>query len=312
VTTGAAGPSKTWFFAEGYTAGPFDEYLSLLNPGSVDTEVALSFLKDDGSTVDITRWLPAHSRQTVKVDELPGLENCNNSVSLTAPEGFVAERAMYFERDGALGGHCTVGSTTLATRWELAEGYTGGGFDEYVLIENPGNTVATTAVTFFKDNGEVIERDYELLAHSRFTIKVDDVPGCESTAVSVQVDGGTTPLMVERAMYFNQEGRDGGHCSIGAQGPSKTWYFAEGYTADSFDSYILLENPDPVLVAHVDLILVPPGIGPTHYPVNVPPRSRTTVHVDELDGFAAIEFSAIVNSDVPVVCERSMYFCISR
>lgn len=312
VTTGAAETSKTWYFAEGYTTGPFDEYLSLLNPGSAATEVTLSFLKDDGSTLNITHTLPAHARQTIKVDDVPGLEDCNNSVSLSAPDGFVAERAMYFERNGELGGHCTVGSPTLAAKWELAEGYTGGGFDEYVLIENPGNTAATAAVSFFKDNGEAIDCNYDLLPHSRFTIKVDDVPGCENTAVSVEVDGGTTPLMVERSMYFNQDGRDGGHCSIGAQGPSKTWYFAEGYTADSFDSYILLENPDPVLVAHVDLVLMPPGIGPTHYKVNVPPSSRTTVHVDELDGFASIEFSAIVNSDVPVVSERSMYFCISR
>ncbi len=312
VTSGATEPSTTWYFAEGYTGGNFDEYLCLLNPGDIDTVVTLSFLLDDGTTSNILRELPAHSRQTVLVNEVAGLDDCNNSVRLTAAEGFIAERSMYFERDGALGGHCTVGSTELATRWELAEGYTGGGFDEYVLIENPGDTATTAAVSFFKDNGEVIKESYDILAHSRYTIAVDQVPGCESTSVSVQVDGGGTPLMVERAMYFNQDGRDGGHCSIGAREASTNWYFAEGYTADSFDTYILLENPDPILVAHVDLYLLSPGGGPVKFSYMVSPSSRVTVHVDELDAFGSAEFSALVSSDTPVISERAIYFCVLR
>ena len=312
VTSGATEPSTNWYFAEGYTGGNFDEYLCLQNPGDVDTVVTLSFLLDDGTTSNILRELPAHSRQTVLVNEVSGLDDCNNSVRLTAPQGFIAERAMYFEREGAVGGHCTVGSTGLATRWELAEGYTGGGFDEYVLIENPGGTPATAAVSFFKDNGEVIVESCDILAHSRYTIAVDEVPGCESTSVSVQVDGGGTPLMVERAMYFNQDGRDGGHCSIGAREASTNWYFAEGYTADSFDSFILLENPDPVLVAHVDLYLIKPGGGPVKFSYTVSPSSRVTVHVDELDAFGSAEFSALVSSDTPVISERAIYFCILR
>lgn len=313
VTTGSAVTSTSWYFAEGYTGQSFDEYICLLNPGDEDVMVNLYFHKDDGTTVNAQRLLSAHSRRTVKVDDIAGLEEANSSVFLSADKGFVAERAMYFNYNGtAPGGHCTVGSTSLATRWELAEGYTGGGFDEYVLIENPGAATAVAAVRFFKENGEVVERSYDLLPRSRFTIKVDDVPGCDNTSVSVQVDGGTVPLMVERAMYFNQDGRDGGHCSIGAQGPSTQWYFAEGYTDHSFDSYILLENPDPVLVAHVDLNLMPRGEHSVHYGLNVPPRSRTTVHVDEIEGLEGIEFSTIVNSDVPVVAERSVYFCIQR
>ncbi len=313
AAVGAPDTSTTWYFAEGYTGQSFDEYLCLLNPGDFDTMVNLSFHKDDGSTIDVQRLVSAHSRRTVKVDDISGLEDANNSVTLTAGRGFVAERAMYFDYNGiGPGGSCTMGSTVLNTRWELAEGYTGGGFDEFVLIQNPGATAGTAAVKFLKEGGEVIDRTYQLLPYSRFTIKVDDVPGCDSTSVSVQVDGGATPLMVERAMYFDQEYRDGGHCSIGAQSPSTTWYFAEGYTAASFDSYILLENPDPVLVAHVNLALVPPGIGPTNYSLTVPPRSRVTVHADEIEGFEGIEFSTIVTSDVPVVAERSVYFCILR
>ena len=313
AAVGAVDTSTTWYFAEGYTGQSFDEYLCLFNPGDDQTLVNLSFQRDDGTTIAASCPLPARSRRTVKVDDIPGLEDADNSVVLTADRGFVAERAMYFDYNGvAPGGSCTLGSGVLATRWELAEGYTGGGFDEFVLIQNPGGAACTATVRFFKEGGSVVDRSYQLLPFSRHTIKVDDVPGCESASVSVQVDGGGVPLMVERAMYFNQEYREGGHASIGARSPSTTWYFAEGYTAASFDTYLLLENPDPILVAHVNLALVPPGIGPTDYSLKVPPRSRVTVHADEIEGFEGIEFSTIVTSDLPVVAERAVYFCILR
>jgi len=41
-------------------------------------------------------------------------------------------------------------------------------------------------------------------------------------------------VVAERAMYFvysdGYSSRKGGHDSVGATGPAKTWYFAEGYT----------------------------------------------------------------------------------
>jgi hypothetical protein len=309
---GATAPSTQWYFAEGYTAEDFDEYICLLNPQDAEATVQAFFQTEAGQVIEHVKKVPARSRQTVHVDEVPGLEACASSSYLVSDLPVVAERAMYFDYHGCKGGHCTVGSTALSTGWELAEGYTGGSFDQYVLIQNPGTNPARAAVSIFKEGGETLELQYDLLPLSRFTLHVDEVPGCENAALSMKIDGGVTPLLVERAMYFNQEGRDGGHVGMGAPGPSTDWYFAEGYTAQSFDSFILLENPHPVLVAHVDLALMPPGLGASHFAFTVPPRSRVTVPVDDLDGFSSIEFSAQVSSDVPVVAERAVYFCILR
>ncbi len=309
---GSTHASSEWFFAEGYTAEGFDEYICLLNPGEADTGVDMEFLTESGEVVPWHLAVPALSRRTVKVDDIPGLEACASSAHITSDRPVVAERAMYFDYRGCAGGHCTLGSTTLSPVWYLAEGYTGGGFDQFVLIQNPNPQAVRAAVSLFIEGDEPLRREYEIAARSRFTLKVDDVPGCESAQVSVMVDGSGTPLLAERAMYFNQEGRDGGHVGLGATEPSSQWFFAEGYTAESFDSFILLENPHPVLVAWVKLRLMRREGGATEFNVKVPPRSRMTVPVDELDGFESTEFSAAVISDLPVVAERAVYFCILR
>jgi len=303
---------REWFFAEGYTAEGFDEYICLLNPGTEEAGVDMEFLTEAGGSIPWHLVVPPLSRSTVRVDDIPGLETCASSAHIVSDVPVVAERAMYFDYHGCSGGHCTVGSPALSPTWYMAEGYTGGGFDQFVLIQNPEPGAVRVTVSFFIEGGEPLFRDYDIAGRSRFTLKVDDVPGCENAQVSVMVDGRGTPLLAERAMYFNQEGRDGGHAGLGAMQPSTQWFFAEGYTAGSFETFILLENSHPVLVAGVVLRLMRPEGGSADFSFMVPPRSRVTVPVDQLEGFEACEFSAAVESNLPVVAERAVYFCILR
>ncbi len=51
---------------------------------------------------------------------------------------------MYF--NGRKAGHDTIGVTNPSQNWYLAEGYTGGNFDEWILIQNPGDTDAATTL----------------------------------------------------------------------------------------------------------------------------------------------------------------------
>jgi hypothetical protein len=113
-------------------------------------------------------------------------------------------------------------------------------------------------------------------------------------------------------MYWMMaDGRHGGHDHIGSTQPSKMWYFAEGYTAKSFDEYILLQNPGDT-EADVWLIYMVPGGSPVGYEYKVAPKQRATVHVDDTPGLEACEVSTQVSSTTPIIAERSMYFCIPR
>ena len=89
--------------------------------------------------------------------------------------------------------------------------------------------------------------------------------------------------------------------------PSSQWYLAEGFTAQGFDTYILLENPTAQdASAKVDFMLPDGTVKRVVLPV--PAVSRRTLKVNTVDGLGAAEFSTHVTSTVPLVVERSMYF----
>ena len=101
-----------------------------------------------------------------------------------------------------------------------------------MLIMNPGDKPVQATTTFLRSDGHTATRTDALPARSRFTIHVDEVPGFENADVSTMVEGsGGAQIIAERAEYFVYNGvYAGGHNSSGVTEPSKTWYFAEGYT----------------------------------------------------------------------------------
>lgn len=87
--------------------------------------------------------------------------------------------------------------------------------------------------------------------------------------------------------------------------PSKQWYLAEGSTAHGFSTYVLIQNPGDT-TANVTVTYMTPA-GPQIQPsVDVAPRSRKTITV--ADALPGQDQSTFVESDVPVVVERSMYW----
>lgn len=213
--------------------------------------------------------------------------------------------------------------------WYLPEGYTGGNFDTYILIQNPNPWKAEADVRFMTDTEVTDPVRYSLAPNSRTTMAVDDHPGLEDANVSTMVEA-NSGVVVERAMYFKYEGgKAGGSNSIGASGTSCTWYLAEGYTGEDFDTYILVMNPNDVPV-NFDVryfTSAPTGAGkeagPTHVDKSytVGPMRRFTIHVDEIAGLEDCEVSASVRVTgaggvggdygvvLPgIVCERAMYF----
>jgi hypothetical protein len=134
---------------------------------------------------------------------------------------------MYFSYNGKKGGHATIGAASAETEWYLAEGYTGDNFDEYVLLLNPGDAPANVDVVFMRPDGLKLQEKITMAPHTRFTIHVDEVSQLEATEVSARVTS-DSPIMVERAQYFNFRGKPDGTSSIAMPKTSTNWYFAEG------------------------------------------------------------------------------------
>ncbi len=279
-----------WYLPEGYTGGNFDTWVTIQNPNDWDAEASVRFMTEDSVTEPVTYELGPNSRTTISVDEQPGLEDSHVSTMVNTSSGVVVERAMYFKYEGGkAGGSNSMGANQTSRSWYLAEGYTGGEFDTYILVMNPNDVAVNIKAKFIKPalggaGGEAVEpqyivKEYKVDANRRFTIHVDEVEGLEDAEVSTEVfvesadppeegagrdaaiEEETVPGVVcERAMYFTYFGINGGHCSIGAPYPSNVWYLPEGRTAGEYDTYVTVMNPNST-ATHVKATFMVPAEG---------------------------------------------------
>jgi hypothetical protein len=128
------------------------------------------------------------------------------STRIDASLPVIVERSMYFPS----GGHNTIALTHPDTSWFLAEGYTGAGFETFILIQNPGDTQASLDVTYMLDGGSSLTRQQTVPPHARFTFAAQDPAEVgPDGAFSTRIDA-SLPVIVERSMYFPS----GGHATV--------------------------------------------------------------------------------------------------
>lgn len=211
----------------------------------------------------------------------------------------VAERAVYW--NNRKGAHESIGVTSPQTTWYLAEGSTAGGFETWILVQNPGSSTASVDLTYMTPTGQVTGPHLDLLAHSRKTVNVADVVS-NNWSVSTKVTS-KQPVIAERAVYWNS--RIEGHDSIGTSAPAQDWYLAEGCTAPGFETWVLVQNANstPAKVQLTYMTASGPVTGPSE---TLPANSRKTYNAaDTVPGNWQV--STKVHSDKPVIAERSMY-----
>jgi hypothetical protein len=242
-----------------------------------------------------------------------GLESYTTR-SLVKANGFVRELGEVVGGkvdfiDGApviFAGHQLIETPPQPTRAILAEGATGSFFSTDVAILNPADTDVPVTVRYFREGQPEIEEPRMLPALSRTTIHLDDVQGLEGASVSTQVDGPAgAPLVVERLMSWDDT-RYGGHLGNAVDGPRKQWYFAEG-AQGFFSTFFLVANSGTEEATVNFRFLVEQGLSAFHT-MTVPPASRRTFYAGDLPGLVNRSFATVIETDVPVVAERAMYF----
>ena len=134
--------------------------------------------------------------------------------------------------------HDSIGVTTPAATWYLAEGCTGTGFETWILVQNPNDVAAEVSLTYMTTAGAKPGPTQTLPAHTRANFNASaTVP--DTWEVSTKVIS-NQPVIAERAMYGNN--RTWAHDSIGVTTPAATWYLAEGCTGTGFETWILVES----------------------------------------------------------------------
>ena len=152
-------------------------------------------------------------------------------------------------------------------------------------------------------------------AGSTVTVEVrnGDVPVPDATWSAWTAVANGTPVLLGPTRYIQYK------VSIGGPGTAEVsnlaidftaipinWYFAEGYTGAGFDEWITIQNPMGA-DAHVWVTYYTPSAVPQTKTHIVPADSRYNIYVNS-DLGANQENSFKVESDVPIICERPMYF----
>ena len=209
--SGVVSSASQWYLAEGATDGGFETWVLIQNPNANDVTVDLTLMTDTGpqSPPDLQGFpMAANSRQSFNLGNY--VTSFNVSTKVTSQGGdVIAERAMYWQ--DKLGGHDAHGLEYAKLKAFMAEGATAGGFETWVLLQNPGPSDAMVYITYMTENGAVEKEPFGLAAGQRISLNVVNDVG-ETYDVSTQVYS-TAPVAVERSVYWN--GKIGGTCSTG-------------------------------------------------------------------------------------------------
>jgi hypothetical protein len=227
------------------------------------------------------------------------------SMHVQSDKEIIAERPMYFSYKAALpGGSTETGVPKPGKTWYLAEGSTWSGAEEWICIQNPGDTDAHVTISYMFQYGVTRRQGVLVRPHSRYTVDVKLFAGPDKDVSARLVSD--QPVVVERPMYFNYNGLGGGSIGAAVSSLSKRWYLAEGATHKGFIEWIALMNPNASPTrAHITYVF--PGGATSTQNVNLAAHSRKTVLVNDFVG-PNRDVSAIVESDLPIVAERPMYF----
>jgi autotransporter-associated beta strand protein len=304
-------PRLTYYLAEGATGAFFDEDVLIANPNRDEAPVTITFLKDTGEQVEISRTLPAESHLMIHVDEIPGLEGAAASAQIVSRSGqpLFVERSMFWDAT-YYAGHTGSAISEPAPDWFFAEGAQGY-FSTFVLIVNPNDNAADVTFTFLREGESPVVKTVAVGPRARLTVGAGDFAELRARSFGIRVHA-TQPIMAERAMYFGSlPGRlwGGGHESAGVAEPSMQWYLAEGATGGYFDTFILLSNPQGSPASVTVTYLLPTG-ETVIAQKTIAANGRLTVN-PEAEGDARLRnatVSTVVTADVPIVAERSMYW----
>jgi hypothetical protein len=304
----AAQQHRTWYLAEGATNAFFQEEILIANPTDTAANITIAFLPKGKAELSHPLTVAAHSRYTLRVNDIAGLEDANASAVVTSDNtDILVERSMYWPGPARRGGHNSVAVPAPAPKWYLAEGSLGF-FDTYILVGNPGNTDAEIKVSFLQTGGGVIERNYTIPARSRDSFRVADVAPDAGAFSTVVETTNSTNIIVERAMYWNNF--EGGHNAVGITTPSLNWRFAEGFTGTGFTTYLLIGNPNAAPADVKITYLFDDGTAPFVQTKTLLANSRDTIEANQFPELQQRAFSMVVEgtNNQPIIAERAIYF----
>jgi hypothetical protein len=298
----------TQYLAEGVVTDQMSTELAIANPESDPASVRLTFATAEGATAERTVDVPARSRATVDLREVPELAGQSFSTTIDSDVPVAVDRLVSWDGSGLAASLESAVAQPSAT-WYFAEGSTADPYELYYLIQNPGATAVKVRVRYLLPNGAApVTRGYTVPAGGRATIWVDrEDPALASTEVAAEISSVTgAPIVVERSLYVkdaNSSVPRGGDTSAGAAAPATSWT-VEAATG-AFATKLLVANPGatPATVQATYRTGDGTQVVTSHV---VAANSRETVNVAaESPALANAMVDVKVDASAPVVVERT-------
>jgi hypothetical protein len=222
--------------------------------------------------------------------------------------------------------------TPTSPTWYFDGGSVGGGFQEYLTMQNPDPSVASNVmVTYFLQANpptnptHVRKVTHTIPAATRQTFDVNADLGTTTTgphidaAALVQVTSGPG-IIVERPWYFNNLGVNSGTDTFGVTTPQKAYYFAEADSTNApkvgqpdYNTFVSVLDPSPTLNANATITYYTGVCGasgqaacPTQQ-VSLIPYQRLVFKPTIGLGYHNHFSISVVSSDNPIIAERLLY-----
>lgn len=202
-----------------------------------------------------------------------------------------------------------------STRWYFAEGRVGGGFQEYLTLENPNaSSPAQVTINYLLRGRPSLSQSVSVAASTRMTLDVNVFLQVSRFAGGQDVSVALTsnvPIVAERPIYFNFAGNTpGGSDIVGTAQPGQHFTFANGETLPGYNTFLTILNPPGQSTATVTATYYSQGSRIGQSVANVPSGQRGTIAVNWALP-SGKQFLIQVDSSQPVVIERPLYFHIA-
>ncbi len=294
-STGINEPSRTWYLPEGETRDTHT-WVLLMNPNDTPAQAKVTFMTEKGENIVQEFTLRPTSRLNVFANTYLSATAFSTLVQADVP--IVSETASYFS-SGNRAGYGSPGSTFASQKWYVAEGYTG--HTVRLAIMNPNDSPARVQLTYLTDRSDNRTVTVDVGPRSRQTVLANTSLQA-GTNFSTIVDS-NLPVVVQRTSIL-PEGT-GGHSSLATAAPAKTWFLPEGSTADPFQEYVAVANPNPTSV-NLRVTLMSDSGESKVLEYTVLTLSRFSLDINQLMPNRAV--SIRMDADQPIAVERTMYF----
>jgi kumamolisin len=209
----------------------------------------------------------------------------------------------------------------VSNKWYFAEGSVGGGFTEFITLQNASlDRNSTVDITYLFESKQPIIVAHTIAQSSRLTVSVNNDLHVnvndpqQSIAAIVAVRPGDPGVVAERPMYFNYRGIQSGNAVLGATSPGMSYYFAAADTRQNgrtYYTYITILNADGQNAATVKVTYYTGACGltgqkgcPTQE-IIVAPLHRATISPAQLSLHQRM--GVMIKATQPVIVERPLY-----